>query len=446
MAVSKRLRFEILRRDNHTCRYCGASAPDVPLRVDHVTPVALGGTDTAGNLATSCEDCNNGKSSASPDAHHVAGVADDALRWAAAMQQAADELREQQAPKIAYRAFFKQAWDNWTWERNGQKESFDLPKDWKGSLDAFRQAGLPQDVWPDIVEKTMTNKMVRSENLFRYACGIGWRMVGDLQERARSIVGASAAPADNDIDGRHSVLEAAFAVWFCGRSDNDEPPSAQQQDEFRRSLANLTDWDLTDPGRIIAAAQHATYFEINTIVEALRDKDRDRIWNAWITAWPTTYVPGDTDEPFSGRLVGGPSQEVIDPVKKQMDALLDADVYVTRLVQAATHAGIHKSARIYQGLADDELELTGMTAWRSRASELWHVAFRASANAEPSNEERAEFFASLNRIVADGDFSVADVYVAASAAGSYQDPDVTTCLPRHLSVLEAAGIPLQPAA
>ncbi|MEU5976310.1 hypothetical protein [Streptomyces sp. NPDC047315] len=25
MAVSKRLRYEILRRDNHACRYCGAA-------------------------------------------------------------------------------------------------------------------------------------------------------------------------------------------------------------------------------------------------------------------------------------------------------------------------------------------------------------------------------------------------------------------------------------
>ncbi|WP_075737496.1 HNH endonuclease [Streptomyces acidiscabies] len=63
MAVSKRLRYEILRRDNHTCRYCGASAPDVPLRVDHVTPVALGGTDTPDNLVAACEPCNSGKSS-----------------------------------------------------------------------------------------------------------------------------------------------------------------------------------------------------------------------------------------------------------------------------------------------------------------------------------------------------------------------------------------------
>lgn len=33
MAVSKRLRYEILRRDDHACRYCGDRAPDVKLTV-----------------------------------------------------------------------------------------------------------------------------------------------------------------------------------------------------------------------------------------------------------------------------------------------------------------------------------------------------------------------------------------------------------------------------
>lgn len=37
MAVSKRLRYEILRRDNHTCRYCGGAAPDVVLTEDAIT-------------------------------------------------------------------------------------------------------------------------------------------------------------------------------------------------------------------------------------------------------------------------------------------------------------------------------------------------------------------------------------------------------------------------
>ena len=94
----------------------------------------------------------------------------------------------------------------------------------------------------------------------------------------------------------------------------------------------------------------------------------------------------------------------------------------------------------------DELALTGMDLWRSRASELWRVAFTASGEAEPTAEETSRFFASLNRIGEDGGFCVADVYAAASAAGSYQDPDLTTCLPRHLSAIEAAAQPLQPAA
>ena len=65
MAVTKRVRFEVLRRDNHTCRYCGASAPDTTLTVDHVTPVALGGSHDPSNLVAACKDCNAGKASTS---------------------------------------------------------------------------------------------------------------------------------------------------------------------------------------------------------------------------------------------------------------------------------------------------------------------------------------------------------------------------------------------
>lgn len=58
MALSKRVRFEILKRDDHACHYCGATAPDVVLHVDHVVPVALGGSDNPDNLVTACQGCN----------------------------------------------------------------------------------------------------------------------------------------------------------------------------------------------------------------------------------------------------------------------------------------------------------------------------------------------------------------------------------------------------
>ncbi len=59
--ISYKLRFEILRRDNHTCQYCGNKAPNVRLEIDHIIPVCKGGKTHILNLITSCYDCNRGK-------------------------------------------------------------------------------------------------------------------------------------------------------------------------------------------------------------------------------------------------------------------------------------------------------------------------------------------------------------------------------------------------
>ena len=61
-SLSKSIRFEVFKRDSFTCQYCGAKAPDVILEVDHIKPVAKGGTDDILNLITACRDCNRGKS------------------------------------------------------------------------------------------------------------------------------------------------------------------------------------------------------------------------------------------------------------------------------------------------------------------------------------------------------------------------------------------------
>jgi hypothetical protein len=61
MAVKKSVRFEVFKRDKFTCQYCGRSAPDVILHVDHIHPVSKGGGDDITNLITACIDCNLGK-------------------------------------------------------------------------------------------------------------------------------------------------------------------------------------------------------------------------------------------------------------------------------------------------------------------------------------------------------------------------------------------------
>ncbi|MDE2100134.1 MAG: HNH endonuclease [Patescibacteria group bacterium] len=56
------MRFEILKRDNFKCVYCGNGAPNVKLHVDHRIALAKGGTNDPDNLVTACHICNAGKS------------------------------------------------------------------------------------------------------------------------------------------------------------------------------------------------------------------------------------------------------------------------------------------------------------------------------------------------------------------------------------------------
>lgn len=59
--LSKKVRFEVFKRDKFTCQYCGKAAPDVVLHCDHIHPASRGGEDDILNLVTSCVDCNLGK-------------------------------------------------------------------------------------------------------------------------------------------------------------------------------------------------------------------------------------------------------------------------------------------------------------------------------------------------------------------------------------------------
>lgn len=54
-----RLRDAVFARDAYTCQYCQRKG--IPLECDHIVPLIKGGTNEAGNLITSCEDCNRSK-------------------------------------------------------------------------------------------------------------------------------------------------------------------------------------------------------------------------------------------------------------------------------------------------------------------------------------------------------------------------------------------------
>lgn len=94
--ISKRTRFEVFKRDQFRCQYCGGSAPDVVLVVDHVRPVADGGDDSPLNLVTSCDPCNAGKSS-------VALADSSAVKRQLAQVRKLAERREQMEMLVRWR-------------------------------------------------------------------------------------------------------------------------------------------------------------------------------------------------------------------------------------------------------------------------------------------------------------------------------------------------------
>jgi hypothetical protein len=61
MGISKKIRFEIFKRDGFKCAYCGKAPPAVTLELDHIEPKAKGGKDDINNYLTACFDCNRGK-------------------------------------------------------------------------------------------------------------------------------------------------------------------------------------------------------------------------------------------------------------------------------------------------------------------------------------------------------------------------------------------------
>ena len=57
-------RKNILKRDNHTCQYCGIRS--VPMTIDHIIPRQRGGEDSWYNLITACVACNARKGNRMP--------------------------------------------------------------------------------------------------------------------------------------------------------------------------------------------------------------------------------------------------------------------------------------------------------------------------------------------------------------------------------------------
>lgn len=113
-AISEKTRFEIFKRDSFTCQYCGIQPPQAVLHIDHIIPVASGGTNVPENLITSCQSCNSGKGARSLSESSIIKLttdrAEDAKERAKQLRMIAKAHQEQDD---AFNEIGQICWDKW---------------------------------------------------------------------------------------------------------------------------------------------------------------------------------------------------------------------------------------------------------------------------------------------------------------------------------------------
>lgn len=210
MAVSKTTRFQVLKRDAHTCRYCGASAPDVKLAVDHVIPATLGGSDKPDNLVAACMDCNAGKGASNPDSELVQQLSAEAATYALAMANKAVALEEAIASERRYLQFFEDAWNNWTFGDHAAP----LPPTYKGTIRRWHDQGIPTALIEYAIDVAMENRSVKLRDIFRYACGVVYRRLESADVSFALAGEGQRLYAESDIDDAFSNGRAFESLYM----------------------------------------------------------------------------------------------------------------------------------------------------------------------------------------------------------------------------------------
>jgi hypothetical protein len=146
--------------------------------------VSLGGTDDPSNLVAACRDCNAGKASTAPGAPLVADVAQDAMRWAAAIKHAAAVMEADTRKRYELNVAFDNLWTEVcpsSWQR---------PSDWPDTLNTFRAHGLPQAEIDDAFFVMAGKDSIAWSARWRYFCGICWRKITAIQQAAIALIEA----------------------------------------------------------------------------------------------------------------------------------------------------------------------------------------------------------------------------------------------------------------
>jgi hypothetical protein len=216
MAVTKRIRFEVLKRDNYTCRYC--RSVDNELVVDHVTPLALGGSDQPSNLVAACKDCNSGKSSTSPDAAVVAAVSDQQVLLARNIELAYEIVANEIVDREDYLQEF----------RNNCPIDLEAT-DWEITLRHWHSLGVPREIPIDAARIAYAKGLYGARKTYAYMCGVVWNQVGTVRDKA-----TEATLIDRHILTQQQLSEVRIDAYEAGIAWADEHPTDEGWTRIQR--------------------------------------------------------------------------------------------------------------------------------------------------------------------------------------------------------------------
>jgi len=168
-SIGNAKRFNIFKRDEFTCQYCGAVPPKAVLHLDHIHPVSKGGDNSEDNLITACFECNMGKGAKLLD-RKPESLKDKAARIAETEAQIAgySKILAEKRERI-----ISQAWE----VVHIFTEESDIRADWFRSIKMFiEKLGIIETM--ESMEIAVSAKYNSHENTqFKYFCGVCWKKI-----------------------------------------------------------------------------------------------------------------------------------------------------------------------------------------------------------------------------------------------------------------------------
>jgi hypothetical protein len=233
MAISKKIRFEVFKRDGFRCAYCGKTPPSVVLEVDHIEPKSKGGADDINNLITACFDCNRGKKNI------------PLTKAPAKLSENLEILKEQEAQLREYRKFAKKVEQRLVGDMDKVDEVYQRAfPEWCLS-DSFRQEALKTFLQrlplSDVVDamNIAVCRMTDEGRAIKYFCGVCWNKIRAQSDPNYETKRELIRFWEGRCGGSGGLIRDHLDIWVLSNTKEQIIRAMEKSDGYYRNLCDI---------------------------------------------------------------------------------------------------------------------------------------------------------------------------------------------------------------